>query len=260
MIPPNASLLKYDNPVLVSRNTEKKTPRARALKTSPQQPTNTGPVPNPPPKGGSKLPPVESQKAQQTDEILNSILPPREWTESGQLWVQQVSSTPATRLDVVNLQEQLDMRLQQRQARETGICPVRRELYSQCFDELIRQVTIECAERGLLLLRVRDEIRMTIAAYQTLYESSVAFGMRKALQAEQGKSDMEKKITELEQEKRELERQVNELKAKCEAIEKREAERRQVEEKKHAEEIQFLKRTNQQLKTQLEGIIAPNKK
>ena len=27
----------------------------------------------------------------------------REWTESGQLWVQQVSSTPATRLDVVTL-------------------------------------------------------------------------------------------------------------------------------------------------------------
>jgi len=258
MIPPNASLVKYDNPVLVSRNTDKKTPRARALKASPQQSANTGPVPNPPPKG-AKLPPMDAQKAQQTDEILNSILPPREWTENGQLWVQQVSSTPATRLDVVNLQEQLDQRLQQRQARETGICPVRRELYSQCFDELIRQVTINCAERGLLLLRVRDEIRMTIAAYQTLYESSVAFGMRKALQAEQGKADMEKKISELEQDKRDLERQVNELKAKCEAIEKREAERRQVEEKKHAEEIQFLKRTNQQLKTQLEGIIAPKK-
>ena len=57
----------------------------------------------------------------------------REWTDNGQLWVQQVSSTPATRLDVVNLQEELDRRLQQRQARETGICPVRRELYSQCF-------------------------------------------------------------------------------------------------------------------------------
>lgn len=57
----------------------------------------------------------------------------REWTDNGQLWVQQVSSTPATRLDVVNLQEELERRLQQRQARETGICPVRRELYSQCF-------------------------------------------------------------------------------------------------------------------------------
>lgn len=107
--------------------------------------------------------------------------------------------------------------LQKRQARETGIDPVRRELYSQCFgmireislphsrqilmiciisvDELIRQVTISCQERGLLLLRVRDEIRMSIAAYQTLYESSVAFGMRKALQAEQGKVDMENKVT-----------------------------------------------------------------
>lgn len=55
-------------------------------------------------------------------------------------------------------------------------------------------------------------------------------------------------IGDLEQEKRELEKNVNELKAKCEQIEKRAAEQRQVEEKKHTEEIQFLKRTNQQLK------------
>uniref|UniRef100_A0A8B9PRU2 Axonemal dynein light intermediate polypeptide 1 n=1 Tax=Apteryx owenii TaxID=8824 RepID=A0A8B9PRU2_APTOW len=132
-------------------------------------------------------------------------------------------------------------------------------LYLLFKDELIRETTINCAERGLLLLRVRDEIQMTIAAYQTLYESSVAFGMRKALQAEQGKSDMEKRIAELEEEKQELEKQVNEQKAKCEAIEKHENERRQTEEKKHTEEVQFLKRTNQQLKAQLEAIIAPDK-
>ena len=53
-------------------------------------------------------------------------------------------------------QEQLDQKLQQRQARETGICQVRRELYAQCFDELIRQCTINCTERGLLMLRVRQ--------------------------------------------------------------------------------------------------------
>ncbi|NXA41202.1 IDLC protein, partial [Eudromia elegans] len=176
----------------------------------------------------------------------------REWCEDGRLWVQEVSGAPSTRADVVRLQEQLDLRLQQRQARETGLCPVRRELYGQCFDELIRETTINCAERGLLLLRVRDELLMTLAAHQTLYESSVAFGMRKALQAEQGKSDMEKRIAELEEEKRELEKQVNEQKAKCEAIEKRENERRQTEEKKHTEEVQFLKRTNQQLKVSKE--------
>lgn len=55
-------------------------------------------------------------------------------------------------------------------------------LFLYILDELIRQVTVNCAERGLLLLRVRDEIKMTLAAYQTLYQSSIAFGMRKALQ------------------------------------------------------------------------------
>lgn len=242
MIPPLQSLVKYDNPVLVSTTRDK---RGKD-------------------KGKSKkatLPPVEQKPGlTQTEDILNSILPPREWTEDGQLWVQYVSSTPATRLDVINLQERLDQQLQQRQARETGICPVREELYAQCFDELIRQVTINCAERGLLLLRVRDEMRMTIAAYQTLYESSVAFGMRKALQTEQGKADMEAKIQQLESEQKELERQLAEWKAKCDAIEKRESERRALEEKKHAEEVAYLTRANKQLKQQLETFLAPGKK
>jgi dynein light intermediate chain, axonemal len=52
----------------------------------------------------------------------------------------------------------------------------------------------------------------------------------------------------LEEEKRQLEQIVLELKAKCEAIEKREGERRAMEERKHAEEIAFLKKTNVQLK------------
>ena len=106
------------------------------------------------------------------------------------MWVRYVSPTPATRVDVINLQDDLDKKLQTRQARETGICPIREELYSQCFDELIRQITINCAERGFLLVRVRDEIKMTIQAYQTLYESSIAYGMRKALMAEQKKNEM----------------------------------------------------------------------
>ena len=65
----------------------------------------------------------------------------------------------------MNLQDALDASLQRTQARETGICPFREELFSQCFDEIIRQVTLSEPERGLLLLRVRDEIKMTIAAY-----------------------------------------------------------------------------------------------
>ena len=53
-------------------------------------------------------------------------------------------------------------------------------------------------------MRVRDELKMTIAAYQTLYKSSVAFGMRKQIQAEKGKSELEERITVLESRKKEL--------------------------------------------------------
>mmetsp|Transcript_18608 Transcript_18608/g.13510 ORF Transcript_18608/g.13510 Transcript_18608/m.13510 type:complete len:101 (+) Transcript_18608:441-743(+) len=82
---------------------------------------------------------------------------------------------------------------------------------------------------------------MTIAAYQTLYQSSVTFAMRKQLQAEHGKADLERKIEELEGKKTKLENKVIELKSKIEAIEKRNKERREVEAKKREQEIEFLK-------------------
>ena len=105
----SGSLVKYNTPILVNLGANKKA------------------------KGEKK---EKGPTVTQTEDILNSILPPREWTEDGQLWVQYVSSTPATRLDVVNLQQHLDHQLQARQARETGICPIREELYAQCFGKL----------------------------------------------------------------------------------------------------------------------------
>ncbi len=42
-------------------------------------------------------------------------------------------------------------------------------------------------------------------------------------------------------------------------IKKRAAEQKLADEKNHGEEINFLKRTNQQLKAQLEGIISQKK-
>lgn len=106
--------------------------------------------------------------ASQLDDMVNSMLPPREWTQESGTWMQYTSKDAATRLDVISLQECLDAKLEERQARETGICPVREDLFHQCFDELIRQVCLDGPERGLLLLRVRDEIRMSVDAYKIL--------------------------------------------------------------------------------------------
>ena len=93
---PGTSLVKYDTPVIVSSSGIGK-------------------------KTKKPLPPLEKSSATKNEDILNCILPPREYTENGQLWVQNVSPTPATRVDVINLQEELDNKLSMKQARETGI-------------------------------------------------------------------------------------------------------------------------------------------
>ena len=96
---------------------------------------------------------------------MNSILPPKEFTDKGKLWVRYVSPVPATAVDVVLLKELLNKRLDYGKARSVGICPIRETLFQQCFDEIIRQITINCAERGFLLVRVRDELRQQLNAY-----------------------------------------------------------------------------------------------
>ncbi len=148
---------------------------------------------------------------------------------------------------MISLQEQLDKKLSERKARETGICPVREQLYGQCLDELIRHVTLDGPERGLLLMRTRDEIRMTIDAYKTLFASSVTFGIKKQLRAEQGIPDLVVQVEDLEGQKSQLELEVNELRSKLEIVEKREAERKTADDKRRKEELDFLKYQGQHL-------------
>lgn len=53
---------------------------------------------------------------------------------------------------------------------------------------------------------------MTILAYQTLYESSIAYGMRKAMQAEQSKAEKLNKLAALHQISAEVDDQIASLK------------------------------------------------
>ena len=160
----------------------------------------------------------------------------------------------ASRVDVANLREQLERKLQERQARDGGLCPVREELFSQCFDEIIRQVTLSEPERGLLLLRVRDELKMSIQAYSTLYQSSVTFAMRKQLIAEHGMDKLQAEIRDQEDQKVRNENRVLELKTKLEEIETRNKERVQFEEERMKTEREFILQQKESLGLFLETI------
>ena len=80
------SLVKYDTPILVSTSFKA--------------------------KQDNKLAPLKGLAGQQrAEDYLNSILPPKEFTDKGKLWVRYVSPTPATKVDVILLKELLQKRL-----------------------------------------------------------------------------------------------------------------------------------------------------
>ena len=54
---------------------------------------------------------TKKDKEKRDQDYLNSILPPREFTEGGNLLVRYVSPQPATTVDVLNLQDQLDYQI-----------------------------------------------------------------------------------------------------------------------------------------------------
>lgn len=72
--------------------------------------------------------------------------------------------------------------------------------------------------------------------------------MRKALDCENQQVELLTEYEHLMQEKIELEQAYIDLKQKSEQTERRNIELRTAEEKQHAEEISFIKKTNQQLK------------
>jgi dynein light intermediate chain len=108
----------------------------------------------------------------------------------------------------------------------------------------------------LLLLRIRDELRMTVAAYQTLYESSIAYGMRKALHSEHSRSELEAAIRQLEGEVAELTGQVDATRQKVKGVEERERAREAAENERHSAEVAALRGRNAELKAELETLLS----
>ena len=169
---------------------------------------------------------------------LNRLLHPKKITDKDQEWVQYVTCTPVAKADVVDLQENLDRRLQTEQARETGICPIREKLYTECFDELIRQITLNCLERGILLTRIKKELIMTVNSYQSLYESSIAYGIRTLLLAEEEKKKLNDEIGKIESECDDLEREINEIDIQLKEHKETDDKNREAQKLKHLEEIE----------------------
>jgi hypothetical protein len=194
--------------------------------------------------------------------LLDRLLPPRRWrvavaataapaaettptTTTPQLIVvreQRVSAEPATRADAVALARDLDARLLAEGARPKGLCPVRSRLHAQALDELVRQSATACAERGSLLLRVRDEHRETVRALEKVRAAAARFAVRQAAASEQRAAELERRASEAEARAAEAEGERDALALRCAQVEKEAGERLARLEAERRVEVAFLSR------------------
>lgn len=154
------------------------------------------------------------------------------------------------KIDFTKLQISLDENIKKRNLSTSGLCPERHELYKDCFDEIILNVTNVDPEQGVILSRIRNELNMTSESYKKLYESSVSFGLSKAITARQENEKLHAKIDEVISEKVKLMKENEYLKRKLRAVENNNT----CDETEHQEEMSRCKSELKRLKSQNEQI------
>ena len=173
--------------------------------------------------------------------FLDSILPPKKIIENDLIFYRFVSCDSAIVNDVIKLSHNLDNQLKIRGAKEKGICPIREELYFECFEELIREVTIVCMQRGDLLNRLKLEMNYTLNYYRKLYESLIASTIRRQLIEKKKIIKLQNKYKSLEYEINDLENEINE---KEQLFLKREKEENEKEEQANIDHNEAMKVLN----------------
>ncbi len=148
------------------------------------------------------------------------------------------------------------------QALEVGLCNHRRQIYNECFDELIRQITIECSERGILLSRICHTYRQMINDYLNNYISANAYAMRTLLVNEQIKMKLNNQIDSLQYDIEQLRKQLINAEDYFENILKLYSRFQSSNEYRYQSiniiipvELQQLRTTNKLLKQDLENVL-----
>ncbi|CAF2308800.1 unnamed protein product [Rotaria sp. Silwood2] len=119
------------------------------------------------------------------------------------------STMSTTEYDLNNLVERFHMMLYKEQALEIGLCQKRRRIYNDLFDELLRLITLQCTERGLLLGRIKNEYIQWMNTYEELYKSGMAYGLRQYLYKTEEKQKYECVIQKLENDCQQLHNEID---------------------------------------------------
>ncbi|KAL5238172.1 hypothetical protein ACI65C_005582 [Semiaphis heraclei] len=193
------------------------------------------------------------------NKVFEYIYPPVEWVEDGVKWRRVASTERPDRTHMLALAQDLKSKLLFWHARMHGICLIRRELYAQCFNELIRQVCVNSIDRGELLIKIRNEYNSSIIAHKRLFESGLIF-RTKHTTVDEHKDDMtENDIQDIENHHAKLKKKLSDANIKYNRL--------KIDLKKelnnlkdaHQHELNFFNRNHKSLKEQLDMILSMNK-
>lgn len=192
-----------------------------------------------------KFEPAEADPEKESlKNFLDAILPPIKVTENDLIYYHFVSCDSAIVNDVLKLHKNLQNQMKVRGARETGVDRVREDLYFECFEEIIREVTINCLQRGDLLNKVKKEMKNEIDFYRELYESLIAFSLRKDLQEKKKTLKLLSKQKSLEEEINKLESDIREKEQFFLQRQEDEKNKEETASKEHKQAMDVLKKEN----------------
>eukprot|EP00796_Vickermania_ingenoplastis_P010040 gene10040-7015_t len=189
--------------------------------------------------------------------IIDRFITPRRWTDQhGTLWVQHASPFITSRTDTLETHKKLKQRLGQYYAKETGTCPIRTILIAECYLEVIRMVTAECWERGLLLLYIHAERVAAQASHREIFESRVGHAFRLTLKGEKDTTNVEHEIAQLKKKIEELVQEEKNLRKLCDEFSAYAEEQTLIENKEHNDAVAALKKEGLLKRNQLEKMAA----
>jgi len=188
--------------------------------------------------------------------LLHNVRPRLDFRSKNHSWRMLVSKTPGSRVDIWHLKEKFPVMLIQSQAKNIGICYNRRKVHDECFDELIRQDILDIPERGVLMLRIRDEIRKSIGFLKHMFEGGKELGLKKAAAFSSGTAHFNS-LNDLVEEQETLEAERQTLETQYELMKRKFSEESAAESFCHEKTCECSKATITQLQYMIELYKTP---
>ena len=135
---------------------------------------------------------ISDKKYWKIDEILPIVIPKKKINpfKTEKLKKKKVSNKKPKNEQIMEIAKKLENLIKIRKSKLKGVCEIRNEIYLETLNELIRQITIDCPQRGILLGHIRDEIEYTLKSFEDLYDNSIGFGTRREIKADKNYSEL----------------------------------------------------------------------